>query len=416
MRLRSRLAVAAAFFLVVAACSGGDASPTTTTNSTPTSSSTTTVAPSTSTGDSTTTTASGPTSTITYAAFDVFLQTDPEARAVITGLYGWIGDRTQAEPDVPVELLAHLSTASVSGSETIDALLHWADVGEGRAGVVTAGDDVILLADEGAGWKIVGASLPRFELGPWFGDPLRYVLVIGTDARPGQDQENFRADSLHILSSNVAETGGGILGIPRDTYVEAPYGSDKFTNVNVYSGQETMVDLASELSGLPLEGYFVTGFVGFQQLVNAFGGVNVDVPFGMADQKSQAFISAGYQLLWGDKALGFSRNRNISGSDFTRSFHQGIVIAAGLQGALDRDITALPSLLAMLDAFTWTNLDLGDLVTIGAGAFLLDSSNVGNAVLPGTITTRGGASVVVLTDGSEDLFRDLDDGVLTPTG
>lgn len=78
------------------------------------------------------------------------------------------------------------------------------------------------------------------------------------------------------------------------------------------------------------------------------------------------------------------------------------------------DITSLPTLLAVLDSFTWTDLPLGDLLTIAAGAFHLDPAGVGNQVLPGTITTRNGASVVVLSDGAEDLFRDLDDGILTP--
>jgi LCP family protein required for cell wall assembly len=282
--------------------------------------------------------------------------------------------------------------------------------------VVTAGDDIVLLADEGSGWRVVGASLPRFGLGPWLGESVRHVLVIGTDARPGQDQQNFRADSLHILSSNVTEGGGAVLGIPRDTYVEAPYGGDKFTNVNVFEGQQVMVELTSELSGLPIDGYLVTGFLNFQRLINDFGGVYVDVPFAFDDWRAEAYISAGYQLLWGDKALGFSRSRRLAGGDFTRSYHQGVVIEAALVGVQESDITALPSLLALLDEYTWTDLALGDLVTVAAGAFYLDPDAVGNQVLPGTITTRNGASVVVLTDGAEDLFRDLDDGMLTAAG
>lgn len=409
-----RTAAFVAFLLLATACSGGDDAGSSTSTSAPATTSTPTTSSPTTTG--TPTTSGGPNSTITYAVFDVVLDGDPEARTAVGDLYAWIGDPTQPAPDVPQGLLDHLAGADVTGSETVDALLFWANVGDGRAGVVTAGDDVILLADEGSGWRVVGAALPRFGLDPWFGDPTRYVLIIGTDARPGQDQENFRADSLHILSSNIAEAGGGILGIPRDTYVQAPYGGDKFTNVNVYSGQETMVDLASDLSGLPLEGYIVTGFLGFEQLINAFGGVMVDVPFAMADEKSKAFISAGLQLLWGDKALGFSRNRNIAGSDFTRSYHQGVIIQAALDGVQEQDISAVPTLLAMLDAFTWTNLPLGDLLTMAAGAFYIDADTVGNRVLPGTITTRNGASVVVLTPAAEDLFRDLDDGTLTPAG
>lgn len=406
MNRRSALAgLVVATGLIVTACSSGDTAPTT--QPTPT------TAPSTTAAD-TTTRATGPTSTLAYVDLDVRLD-DDGARIALMEMYGWLADRSRPAPSLPQGLIEHLGDATVADSQTIEATLHAADLGDrGRVGVVTADDDVVLLADEGAGWEIVGAWLPRFDLDPWFGEPVRHVLVMGTDARPGQDQQNFRADSLHILSSNVAAAGGGILGIPRDTFVQASYGPDKFTNVNVYGGQEEMVSLAAEMSGLPIEGYLVTGFLNFQLLVNDFGGVVVDVPFAMADEKADAYISRGLQRLWGDKALGFSRNRNLPGADFTRSFHQGLVIAAALEGVLERDLTTLPDLVMLLDEYTWTNLTPGDLLTLAAGAFLIDPANVGNAVLPGQITTRAGASVVVLTDGAEPMFRDLDDGILTP--
>lgn len=412
--LRRGTALLAVMLMAVSACSTGEAVDTTTTAAAPP---TTQVATTTSTtlAPATTATTPAPTSTLSYAVLEVTLDGDDEARQAVSEMYAWIGDPTIPTPDIPAGLAEHLADAADPESQVIAATMNWAAVGPGRVGVVFADDDVVLLADDGAGWQVVGAWLPRFGLEPWFGNPQRYVLVIGTDARPGQDQVNFRADSIHLLASNISERSGGILGFPRDTYVDAPYGADKYTHVNVYSGQQAMVDVASELSGQPVEGHIVTGFTGFQQLVNDFGGVWVDVPFGMADWRAQAYMSAGYQLLWGDKALGFSRNRNITGGDFKRSFHQGVVIAAGLQGVLDREMGALPSLIAILHQYAWTDLPLGDLVTLAAGAFLLDPALVGNQVLPGSVTFRGGASVVVLSPGAEDLFRDLDDGSLTPS-
>jgi LCP family protein required for cell wall assembly len=388
------------------ACSGEEAGPTTTTTSSTPTTTTTTVS----------TTVPPSTSTIVYADLEVLIPGSEDAQRAVSELYGWIGDPTRPAPDVPEGLAEHAADAVVEGSATLDGTLYSAEIGDrGQVGVVTIGDDVVLLVDEGDGWTVVGADLPRFALAPWLGAPQRHVLIIGTDARPGQDQQNFRADSIHVLSSNVAEGGGGILGFPRDTYVEASYGFDKFTHVNVYGGQEEMVEVTAEMSGLPVEGYIVTGFLNFQRLVNDFGGVYVDVPFAFNDWRAEAFISAGYQLLWGDKALGFSRSRRLAGGDFTRSYHQGVVIAAALSAARERaDITGLPDFLALLDTYTWTDLELSELLTLAAGAFYIDPELVGNQVLPGTVTTRGGASVVVLTDGAEDLFRDLDDGMLTP--
>lgn len=405
--LRPLSTVVVALSLVAAACGGGDAAPTTTTSSTTTTIATTTTTP-------TTTTAS--TSTIVYADLEVLIPDALDAQLAVSELYGWLGDPTRPIPDIPEGLASFLAGTSVDGSATLSGTLHSADIGErGRVGVVVVDDDIVLLADEGDGWKVVGAHLARFGIDPWFGPSQRHVLVIGTDARPGQDQQNFRADSIHVLSSNVAGGGGGILGFPRDTYVQASYGADKFTHVNVYAGQAEMVEVAAEVSGLPVEGYLVTGFLNFQRLINDFGGVYVDVPFSFNDWRAEAYITAGFQLLWGDKALGFSRSRALAGGDFTRSFHQGVVIAAALEGVHERaDITGLPDLLVILDRYTWTDLSLGDLLTLGAGALYLDPERVGNRVLPGTVTTRGGASVVVLSDGAEDIFRDLDDGMLTP--
>ena len=116
----------------------------------------------------------------------------------------------------------------------------------------------------------------------------------------------------------------------------------------------------------------------------------------------------------GQDALAFSRNRSIQGGDFTRSFHQGMVIAAGLRGAQERGILDLPDLLALLSGFTWTDLPAGDLLTLAAGAYELDPAAVANLVLPGSVGTVGAASVVLLSPEDEAVYRDLDDGVITP--
>jgi len=342
----------------------------------------------------------------------------------VQSLYTWFGDRTLPEPDLPQGLLDFLADVYPSGSGTFAGELFSEEIEDmGTVGVVVVdSEDVILLVDDGEGWRIVGAWFAQYDIDPWFGDPLRYVFTIGTDARPGEDQQHFRADSLHILSSNVADRTGGVLGIPRDTFVQASYGGDKFTNVNALvwtfsdntiPGQDEMVDLASDMSGLPIEGWLVTGFLNFQRLVDAFGGVDVDVPFGMAEPKSQAYLSAGLQTLFGGNALAFSRNRTIPGGDFTRQLHGGLVIMAALDGVLERNITLLPSLLSILMDFTWTNLSLEDLLTVAAGGFLLDPALVGNNVLPGVVATRNGASVVNLSEGAEEMFRDMDDGWLS---
>jgi LCP family protein required for cell wall assembly len=358
----------------------------------------------------TTTTEAGP-ATITVA----FEDTAPHLIPQIQALYAWIGDPEGTEPPpLPPGLTAHLSGIEVEEDLELEADLHRSRISEDhRVAVVTVDDDTILAVAEGSEWQIVGAKLPRFEVDPWYGTPVRHVMIIGTDARRGEDQTALRADSLHIVSSALQEGGGSIVGFPRDAYVTASYGQDKFTHVNARSGPEEVVTIASELSGLPIEGYLITGFQGFTNLVNAFGGVEVEVPFAMNDPKSKAVLDAGLQMLDGANALAFSRNRSIRGGDFTRSFHQGVVMQAGLVGVQLGGIEQLPGLIKALLNHTWTDLTPAQLLTLGAIAYEMDPDLVTNLVLPGTVgDTNAGTSVVFLDPEADDVFADMADGIV----
>lgn len=408
MSHRRPLGLLLAFAVALAACGGDDAATTTTVPPTTTS---TTVAP--------TTTTSAPTTTMApqwvTVPIEVSMDGDEEAGAAVAAFYAWIGDRSLPTPDASAGLLDALADVHPETGSSFEAVLHAGSVAGGRVAVVTAGDDVVLLADEGEGWRIVGAHLARFGLDPWYGSEVRHVLILGTDARPGESQPLYRADSIHIVSANTSRGAGAVLGFPRDTYVEASYGFDKFTHVNAVAETHSseMVQIAERISGLPIDGYILSGFTSFRRLVNQFGGVVVDVPYFIDDWRAEAYILPGIQRLFGDDALGFSRTRRISGGDFARSANQGKVILAALIETLEMDITDLPTLITILVDNTWTDLSLSDLLTLGATAFLVDPAAVTNRVLPGSAELVNGSSVVILDEaGADEIFEDLRDGVL----
>jgi len=309
---------------------------------------TTTTVPATTTITTTTTEpATTTTTTTTTVPPRVTLQVEddssPNLAGEIAALYTWMVDPGVTPPPMIEGLGAHLETARSDGALNLTASVSKDELADGtKVAVVEVGDDVILATAAGSRWEIVGARLSSFDLGPWYGEPIRHVLIIGTDARPHQSQPDFRADSIHIIAASLDDGGGGVVGFPRDTYVATSYGSDKYSSVNVRGSTGEMVRIAEDLSGIEMEGYILTGFAGFKHLVNAFGGVEVQVPFRMSDDSSNAFLDAGLQLLRGGDALAFSRNRHISGGDFTRSRHQGVVIKAGLTGAQIMGIDKLP--------------------------------------------------------------------------
>ncbi len=402
MHLR-RFSAALIVSLVLSACGSSEAGDESTTTIPVTSlpATTTSIAP------STTTTAP--------ASVDLNLAGAPkELTAAVEAFYLWVLDRELPAPDFVAESLVEGLSDVDAGTRSlsIEGTAHPGTVLETDIALITAGDDVVLAVDDGR-WRIVGARLTRFGAPAIYGDSPRLAFVIGSDARPGENPLRFRADSLHIVST-VPELGdGAIVGIPRDSWVEASYGGNaKFTNVMASRGPEVVVDTAKILTGLDFEGYVVTGFKGFVGLVDAFGGFVIDIPFAMAEPKSKAYFSAGEQLIGGDDALAFARNRTIAGGDLTRQFHHGVIMKAALFEVQRRGIEQLPHLLELLAQYTWTDLSAEDLFTLAASTYELDPVGLTNMVVPGTVGWAGSASVVHLDDAAFDVFADLQDGLV----
>lgn len=399
---------AVALMLLVGACAQSPAA-TTTSSSAPTPTTVlTTTAP----------TTTAPTTTTTTPTVDVTVRNaDPALAIAVTSVYRWAHDPSTPQPPLPdglAELMAGL--ASGTGTLVVEAEVSSqhisAPTGEATLAVVTADDDVILAVAD-PDWRIVGAKLARFGLPAWYGDEPMFLLVIGTDARPGQIPIRARADSIHIVSLLPSRGIGAIIGFPRDTLVTAPDGlTDKFTHILAKRDIDTMVATARALTDLPVEAWDLTGFQGFVALVDALGGFDIEVPRAMADSASKAYFQAGPQRFDGTDALAFSRNRHLPGGDLTRSYHQGLVMLAALTEVQKLGIERLPTWLGYLTDFTEFSMTPDELLRMSAAAYELDPSTVPNVVLPATFGTYKGASIVELTDDAYDILRDVADGAL----
>ena len=295
---RRRFLVAiVALALITAACTGDERAvvPTTMVSTVP--AATTTITAPTTTTSTTTTTATtvSPTTTATTTTTTtipplgtvVVEGTLPDSlEAIVNDLYRWIADDRNPVPDLPVDLLVRLAIADLTTSpwrtaRTVTAVLPTDE----KVAVIHVDDDLLFAADEGDGWKVVGAAIAGAPL--WLGAEPQFLLVLGSDARPGQIQNRFRADSIHIVAIAPSLDGGTIVGFPRDTYVtkeiitranesvgltNLPGGSIKWTNLMASRGPEIMLSTAIEMTGLPISGYVVTGFVasncGFAKCAN----------------------------------------------------------------------------------------------------------------------------------------------------
>lgn len=382
-----------AIALVLVACS--DDPPATTTTST------TTTAPTTTTTVAETTT--------TVAALTI----DGAPDGLLDAVDSLLGDRSGVDP----EFSDHLAGAPAGIEEPLTYEVALGTVGDAEVAVVYDDVDTILaVADDGEDWTVVGGSLASLGATPWYGSDLIQLYIIGSDARPNETVELMRADSHHIVTITPDGSTASVVGIPRDTAVTTPEGSrGKFTNVMANSGAERVVATAEILTGLEFDGYLLTGFAGFTDLIDAFGGFEVDVPLAMNDRDSKAYLDQGIQWLDGTDMLAFTRNRKqLAGGDFTRQFHHGVVMQWGLAAAQVQGPEAIPAILEILDEFTLTDLTATQMLRVAGAVQHVDPFATPNVVVPARHGSIGSAYAAILTDGAHDIFAQLADGPLPP--
>jgi LCP family protein required for cell wall assembly len=343
-------------------------------------------------------------------------------------LYSWLADKRNSLHDIPPGLAAHLAEVNLTVAPQVIATMATTELSSGGSvGVVHIEDDVLFTADEGDGWEIVGFA-PNGAT-PWLGEEPLFLLVLGSDARPGQNQRTLRADSIHILALSATGNAGTIVGFPRDSYISKEIivaanesvglsrlpSAGKFTHIMASRGPEIMLATARELTGLPIAGYFVTGFRGFEDLIDDFGGLTITLPSRIRTGNDFPTFVEGEQWLTGIRTLILARTRKtIPGGDFGRSLNQGLVILAAMAQAQVIGIDALPDLLNIMLEHTWTDLSASELLRFGAAGLLMDPAGLQNIVLPGRIGNIGGASIVRLDeDELHRIMSDIaDDGVL----
>ncbi|MFI5046803.1 MAG: LCP family protein [Acidimicrobiia bacterium] len=247
-----------------------------------------------------------------------------------------------------------------------------------------------------------------------------FVLVAGTGARsddPGQQQDDpGLADALHVIGINPALRSATILDIPRDT--QGPTGA-KLNSYIVGSsdnfGLRAEADAVSQVTGLPITYVVRANFPNFVQMIDEIGGIDLVIPYDMADDNSGAFFTAGPAHLTGDQALAFSRDRySLPRGDLDRSVNQGLVILSTLQTLAARHPSIGDTIHLVASAARHVKLDgLGvrDLLALGQLALSVDPNNVKNVLLP--VASSGSGTNLAKTADAAPLLADMaDDGIV----
>ncbi len=186
---------------------------------------------------------------------------------------------------------------------------------------------------------------------PETGEGTNY-LIVGSDSRAGMSAEEKKklhtgsAEGKRTDSMMILHTGGNgdtLISLPRDSDVEIPTfkGSDsgktypgtgrhvKLNAAYAEDGPELLVRTVEFNTGLHIDHYVEIGFAGFANIVDAVGGVEMDIPQDIKDTKSGADFKKGKQTLNGEEALAFVRTRYaLAGSDLDRTKNQQKFLAA----------------------------------------------------------------------------------------
>lgn len=228
------------------------------------------------------------------------------------------------------------------------------------------------------------------------------ILLMGVDSEiENISNSTFNGDSLMLLTFNPKTLSTTILSIPRDTYVPiacfAGKRKNKITHAAWY-GESCMINTIEDFTNIEIDYYVKINFTGIVKLVDNLGGIELDIPYSFCEQNSRRewgkntiYVEEGHQLLNGEQALAYARNRhpnptycsskwtNYVSNDFIRGQHQQEVLKAILNKLKNvSDLNTVYKLLDTISNSMETNMSTTEILSLyNIGKDIL-AKNTGN--------------------------------------
>ncbi|NLU70890.1 LCP family protein [Streptomyces sp. HNM0574] len=250
------------------------------------------------------------------------------------------------------------------------------------------------------------AAMPEDEGRPEPGEGTNW-LVIGTDTRSGLTKRE--RDELHVGGADErntdtmmllhhGEAGPYLVSLPRDSYVDVPgRGRAKLNSAYATGGPRLLTRTVEQATGLRVDHYAEVDFLGFVDIVDAMGGVDLCLDEPLRDEKAGADLDAGCQELDGKQALGFVRARYTDAAgDLGRVRRQQQLLAAMVREATGPG--------ALLNPFAFFSLagSVLDAVTVDNGTGVLSLTWMAWQVR-GLTGGDGGTTTVPVADAGLDV-------------
>jgi len=218
------------------------------------------------------------------------------------------------------------------------------------------------------------------------------LLLLGVDSAKNGLNNNtiFNGDTMMMITFNPKTLNATVFSIPRDTYVPISCygGNSNKINSSAVGGTSCVVKTLENLTGINIDYYVKINFKGVVDLVDALGGIEVNVPIKFCEQdsnrefgKNEICLDKGEQTLNGEEALALSRHRKtLPAGDFQRVEHQQLVVEAMAKKA--KTIRNVDTLYDILDAISnniETNIktsEMLNLYNVGKNIIFKNNANI----------------------------------------
>ena len=239
-------------------------------------------------------------------------------------------------------------------------------------------------------------------LTPWDGAGRVTILIMGVDARDWEAGGKYaRSDTMILFTLDPLTKTAGLLSIPRDMWVAIPGFEHGKINTAYYLGDAyklpgggpgLAVKTVEQFLGVPINYYAQIDFGAFIRIIDEIGGVKIDVPEKITidllgdGAETKKTLKSGIQVLPGEWALAYARNRKTEGGDFDRAARQQQVILAIRDRILRFEM--LPTLIAKapilyneLASGINTNLDLDEAIKLALFAQSVEEEDIQKGVI-----------------------------------
>ena len=200
------------------------------------------------------------------------------------------------------------------------------------------------------------------------------ILFVGIDDSEAREQgsDHSRSDALMLATLNNKDKSVKLLSIPRDSYVYIPYigHEDKITHAHAFGGTQATIDTVENLLNVPVDYYYRLNFDAFIEIVDALGGIKVNVPYALHEldenDKRTVNLKPGKQLLNGREALALARTRH-QDSDIKRGERQQMILEAIIKKASSvTSLTKYDDILAAVGNNMKTNMTFDEMKSLAA--------------------------------------------------